>query len=222
MKFVVCHACKTHVQIGGDELEIEAIIRTSPILHCVTPFCTGVMEPCGLTSSKGYTRKELPVRGFYRAINGYGSGEGDPASYQRAKQLLLTKRVIEVLGEPVGQPERVILRQLVLEGGIRLHFETSAKGACLYYIEEPSLSCTEVVEHELATGTDPAGPGQAGKENRRADAGAIGPVAENAGSTFQPEAGPAQPGMPTVSTAGGLPAGDGAGARLAGDHGSHG
>jgi len=36
----------------------------------------------------------------------------------------------------------------VLEDGTRLHFETSSKGACIYYIEERGPTCLEVVEDD--------------------------------------------------------------------------
>jgi hypothetical protein len=101
----------------------------------------------------GYTVHEIPVRGFFRSINGFGPGTGDPASLKRLKELLLSQRVVDLVAEPVGQPERVILKELILESGTRLHFETSARGACVYYIEEPGPSCVEVVEHELANAT---------------------------------------------------------------------
>jgi hypothetical protein len=94
----------------------------------------------------GYDVVEVPLRSFFRAIHGFGLSHGAPASYKRAVELLTAKKIVEVKGEPIGKPERVILRELVLEDGTRLHFEASTRGACLYYIEEKSPSCVEVFD----------------------------------------------------------------------------
>jgi hypothetical protein len=151
VRFVVCHTCKNVVQIGGDPLEVSDLLGISESFACVTPLCRGRMTPVIPSQiPMNYVRSEIPIRGFYRAIYGFGSGVGDPASLKRLRELLLTQRVVDLRAEPVGQPERVILRELVLENGTRLHFETSARGACVYYIEEPGPTCVEVVENELS------------------------------------------------------------------------
>lgn len=151
MRFVVCHTCQHVVQIGGDLQEVSGLLAGMESFACITPLCRGRMVaviPSQIPMN--YTRSEIPIRGFYRAIHGFGPGIGDPASLKRLRELLLTLRVVDMRAEPVGQPERVILRELILENGTRLHFETSARGACVYYIEEPGPSCVEVVENELS------------------------------------------------------------------------
>lgn len=151
MRFVVCHTCKSAVQIGGEPQEVMGLLGATENFPCITPLCSGRMAATAPAKiPPGYSFNEVPIRGFFRAINGFGPGTGDPASFARLKELLLSQRVVEIRGEPIGTPQRVILRELVLEGGARLHFETSAKGACVYYIEEPGPSCVEVVENELA------------------------------------------------------------------------
>jgi hypothetical protein len=139
---------------------------------------------------------EIPVKSFFRGIHGFGAGKGAPASLAKARELLLNEKIVEVIGEPTGQPERVILRQLVLEDGTKLHFDSSSKGACLYYIEEPGPSCVEVVEHEISTSAT-ASSDQNREETGRAsevDGGGSnearrGPSPTDAAATEQPKPG---------------------------------
>lgn len=220
MRFVMCTACKTLLQIGGDVLDIEALLHTENNFPCVTPLCQGRMVTPGSLSRdwSDYHRYEMPVQSFFRAINGFGSGVGAPASLKRAQELLLSKRIVEVIGEPSGQPERVILRQLVLEDGTRLHFDTSAKGACLYYIEERGPSCMEVVDHELSLSPNPEGARPAGEEAGRAP-GRESVSHEQGSSADHPgPAGQYQPGLPAVPKAGDVPASDREGDRPARPH----
>jgi len=192
VRFVVCHTCRQTVQVGGPPEEVAHLIQDQKNFPCITPLCGGRMEECrALDLPPDYERREIPIQGFFRAIHGFGSGEGAPASFQRARDLLLTQKIVELVGEPVGQPERVIIRQLVLDNGTKLHFEASARGACLYYIEERGPSCREVVEHELSLSPNPA----SGDSNRE-------------------EAGRALERRPEASS-GGQPNADSAGTRLA-------
>jgi len=158
VRIVACPTCRNAVQIGGDADEIRNLLRDEKSFKCVTPLCRGRMLPMGLADLKGqYEMSEMPVKSFFRAINGFGTGNGAPASRERLTELLLSQRVVDVVAYPIGQPERVIVREMTLESGIRLHFESSARGACVYYIEEPGPSCREVVENELATSASAEG-----------------------------------------------------------------
>ena len=169
MRFVVCHDCQRGVQIGGPPEEVASLISTQNNFPCITPLCTGRMKHCRtIDIPPEYSLEEIPVQGFFRAIHGFGSGVGAPASYRKARELLLTKKVVDLVAEPTGQPERVIVRQLVLEDGTRMHFEASAKGACLYYIEERGPTCREVVERELSSSPNPESAHSNGEEGRRA------------------------------------------------------
>lgn len=180
MRFVACHTCKCAVQVGGDLEEIQHLLGSMESFPCITPLCRGRMvtiPPARIPRS--YSLQEVPIRGFFRAINGFGPGVGDPASLKRFRELMLSQRVVDVVAEPIGQPERVIVRELVLESGIRLHFETSAKGACVYYIEEPGPSCVEVVEHELAAAASEGADSNREEVGRAPQAGPDrGPAAE--------------------------------------------
>lgn len=210
MRFVVCHTCKYVVQVGGDQQEVLSLLSSMESYPCITPLCRGRMVSIAMSKiPSGYTMREVPVRGFFRAIHGFGSGTGDPASLKRLKELLLTQRVVDIHAEPVGQPERVILRELVLENGTRLHFEASAKGACVYYIEEPGPSCVEVVENELAAAAATEGCDSNREEARRAPQAEPVPVTGSEGVS-----GPARTSelpdserMSAVSEAGGVPTG---------------
>jgi hypothetical protein len=96
----------------------------------------------------GYQLEEIPVRNFFRAVHGFGKGDVAPASYSKVRDLLLSKKIVVVDGDPVGQPERTLVRRLILEDGTQLHFDSSSHGACCYYIEEPGPSCVEVFDRE--------------------------------------------------------------------------
>lgn len=178
MRFARCDSCRLQVQIGGDPAEIDNLLKQEQLFHCVTPFCSAFMRASDHLAPEGYLTVEMPVTSFFRAIHGFGSGVGAPASFERAQKLLLSQRVVQIVGEPIGQPERVLIRQLVLESGIRLHFETSARGACLYYIEEPGPTCREVVEHELSLSPNPEGTIENREEAGRAPGTAQGSCGE--------------------------------------------
>lgn len=155
MRFFACQQCRSAWQVGGDPKEVNQVmtmIEDRP--PCITPLCLGRLEkieaiPWGF---KGY---EIPLPSFFRAINGFGSPEGRAATVKEFTELLKTRKVVEVRADPTGQPERVILKRIVLDDGTRLHFDASSKGACCYYIEKSGPSCLEVVDDEIRTEGDP-------------------------------------------------------------------
>ena len=220
MRFVACTSCKTLLQIGGDVLDIEALLHSETNFPCVTPLCRGRMvTPDSLSQDwSGYHRSEMPIQSFFRAINGLGSGVGAPASLKRAKGLLLSKRIVDVVGEPSGQPERMILRQLVLEDGTRLHFDTSAKGACLYYIEERGPSCMEVVDHEFSLSPNPEGACPPREEAGRASGGEPGAHEQSNSADHPGPTGQCQSNLPVVPKTGDVPASHHESTRPAGPH----
>jgi hypothetical protein len=146
MRVLACRACNTAYQIGGDIKEVVYLVGSQESFPCITPLCAGRLTKSSVWNPD-QPITEIPVHAFFRAIHGFGIGKGAAASLADAKNLLLTKKIVEVHGEEVGQPERVILRQLVLEDGTRLHFDTSSLGACLYYIETSGPSCVEEFEN---------------------------------------------------------------------------
>lgn len=207
MRFFCCIRCKTCWQIGGDFSEIQHIINMLDFekgsYPCITPHCSGVLQKVNGTP-EGFQAKEIPVRAFYRAVHGFGSGDGASASVERFSELLQTKRIVQVNATPVGQPERVILNQLVLDDGTRLHFDSSSRGACCYYIEEPGPSCMEVVDNELSTDTTVEGSNSDREEVGRTPQ-TINESSNSSGGFNDPSSAPSeQPsagGMPSVSEA---------------------
>ena len=166
MKIVYCSACKNAYQVGGEAEEVKSLLGSTENFPCITPLCSGRLNIWHPRDGLPPDHKvhEVPVRSFFRAIHGFGLSKGAPASFERAQELLLKKRIVQVKGEPVGQPERVILRELVLEDGTRLHFEASSRGACLYFIEEVGPSCVEVFDE--TTSDDGQGSGAGTAKNR--------------------------------------------------------
>lgn len=174
-KIFYCLRCRCGWQLVGELGEVTSIlsiIGTDSSPACITPMCSGRL--CTSTEVPyGFDIQELPARSFYRAIHGFGVGEGDPAAASEFARLLKTKKIVDMVVTAVGQPERVIVHQLVLEDGTRMHFDSSSRGACCYYIERPGKSCMEVVEDELATvESSVSSVGSNREEARRGDAGA--------------------------------------------------
>lgn len=155
-RVVYCTVCQHVYHIGGDAREIKSLLALlGETYPCITPLCNGrlMTQRASQIIPKVYVSEEIPIKSFYRAVHGFGKAKGAPASLERARELLTTTRIVQVIGESAGQPERMILRELILEDGTRMHFDTSSLGACLYYIEEPGPSCLEVIENELGTAT---------------------------------------------------------------------
>jgi hypothetical protein len=154
----------------------------------------------------GYAVRNMPARSFYRAIHGFGPApeQVDPASLKRLKEILFNQKVVDLRAEEIGQPNRVILRELVMDSGTRIHFETSAKGACVYYIEEPGPSCLEVVDRELAE-SHPGSVDSSGEEAGRTSQNDLGEFESSpprnvgeAGASELPDTGGVPP-MPETS-----------------------
>jgi hypothetical protein len=120
---------------------------------CPVPMCGGRMmkaDPSAFRAQVPSIVMKAPE--FYRRISGQGE-----AAYIRVHNLLLTKRIVAVDGEPVGEPERTVIKCLTLEDGTKLHFGISRYGACAYKLEEPFD----------ATETDPEGNDSDRKEAGR-------------------------------------------------------
>lgn len=210
MRLVICDICKRVIQIGGDHEEITYLLGNQDSYPCVTPLCRGRMtrtQPYAVPS--GYRVSTLPINAFFRAIHGFGPGKGDPASLKRLRELMLSEKIVDLVAEPIGQPERVILRTIVLKNGTRIHLETSAKGACVYYIEEPSPSCLEVVENDISADTDLEGCDPDREKTRRAtQAESEDSLRQASNSVVGDSAGAAElsnsRGMPSLPEAGGV------------------
>jgi len=183
-----CLTCRHGWQLLGEPEEVTSIVGlVEDGCPCITPLCSGRL--CRSTMiPHGFDIQELPARSFYRAIHGFGTGEGDPAAANEFARLLKTKKIVDMTITAIGQPERVVVHQLVLEDGTRMHFDSSSRGACCYYIERPG-TCVEVVEDELATveasvssaGSDreEAGRGDAGAERGAEPEQDVRPVADS-------------------------------------------
>jgi hypothetical protein len=142
-----CDRCAQAYLVGGNPDEIRYLLTNSNY-PCITPQCTGVLWHVSCPGDN-VLRNEIPLKNFYRAIHGFGTGLGEPASIERVRELLLHNKVTRVVGSNIGQPERTIIECLWLEDGTRLHFASSTKGACIYNVEAKGPSCFEVVDHEL-------------------------------------------------------------------------
>ena len=210
MSLFACQRCGNAWQVGGDPEEIRHILSMVHCPPCITPLCLGRLEKVPSVPF-GYRSQEVPIANFYRAVNGFGSPSGESATVGEFSRLIRTKKVVEVKAEPVGQPERVILRRLVLDDGTRLHFESSSRGACCYYIEKPGPTCLEVVDEIHSDGAPESSSEDREEVGRVAEALAElsnGPreTAASAQPHDQPESIP----LPPVPKTGEVPSGGGA------------
>jgi len=171
LRVFACSVCKNAWLVGGEDGEIHSLLSTMPSSQsfpCITPLCRGYLV-AEKTPPQNFTTREIPLHTFYKCINGFGDPDGRAAELGRFKELLLTKKVVAVRAEKVGQPERVIVKTIILEGGTRLHFDSSAKGACCYYIEEKPSSFVEAFDehHDSSSKGSSSGGSENRKENGR-------------------------------------------------------
>lgn len=156
MNTLICDSCSHIYHVGGEPQEVRALLRQAQY-PCVTPECSGILHVSSCVSAirERYKVIHVPLRGFFRAVHGFGPVSGAPAALDAVVETLLTDKVSRVEAIPVGDPERVILRELIFESGIRMHFDSSARGACIYYLEKPGKTCVEEVEDDLSAATEP-------------------------------------------------------------------
>lgn len=186
LRIYTCPLCKRSFQVGGEVMEMNSILSSlEEWPPCPTELCNGRLKATKFPP-KDTELVEIPVQGFFRAVNGMGPPLGAPAESKRFVELLKTKKIVEVHMTPVGQPERVILHRLVLEDGTRLHFDSSGRGACCFYIEGPGPSCTEVVSDQLdseaASESSSADREEAGRDSETPDPDNVDGV-DSAGSS---------------------------------------
>lgn len=155
MMWFFCNSCGKGYNVCGDPQEVSHLLFDSRKGYsCITPMCHGRLAGT-VPQSHSVRFKEVHVSAFYRAVKGFGASA--TASLAKATRALLEKRVVAVEGEPIGTPERAIIRCLVLEDGTRLHFDTSSRGACLYHIEEPGNEPTDADIEDAGEGGEEAG-----------------------------------------------------------------
>jgi hypothetical protein len=132
--------------VGGPPEEVDSLLEGETSFPCVTPLCGGRLFKTNIAACVDRSVKAVTLREFFRGIHGFGTGRDGGTTIERARALLKSKPIADVVGFSVGDPARVIVQQIILKDGTRLHFDTSAKGACLYYVEEPGPSCVEVFD----------------------------------------------------------------------------
>lgn len=148
-----CGSCLTLWKVVGDPQELSGLVLVagkSP--RCATAGCLGTLTmvpgPCPPLAQL-YTEKEIPAASFFKSSLGFGSANGCTADVEDFKSILLSQKVVKVCAHSIGNPPRVILQQLIMDSGVTLYFDTSARGACCFYIEKPMPTCLEVVDAEL-------------------------------------------------------------------------
>lgn len=149
MNTLICDSCRRIYHVGGEPAEVKSLLNQAKY-PCVTLGCKGVLvlDYC-VTLREGYEVVHVPLRGFFRAVHGFGPVTGAPAALADVELLFRTDKIERVVAFPIGDPERVILKELIFESGTRMHFDSSARGACVYYVERPGPSCAEEVEDVL-------------------------------------------------------------------------
>lgn len=139
MIFTRCMACKKIYQVTGQMKVIKWLLTDHPEwkhnFPCVVPGCQGRSSIIHPREVDGHA-VEVGIYAYYRALHGFGEPTGVPAAALLVRELLLSQRIVTAIVEPVGDPERTIVKALILEDGTRLHFAPSGHGACVYYVEK--------------------------------------------------------------------------------------
>jgi hypothetical protein len=212
---VFCPTCKHAYEVTGERGELEGMLAgpdgSMPgAFRCVTPLCSGMMQrdvPLkALENVEGSGVQVLPADVFFRGIHGFGIN-GAPAEVADVKKVLLTGKIAEVHARDVGQPERTIIERIVMEDGTRLHFASSNRGACVYYVERRGPSCVEVIDGLEQSGRS-SGPqaGEGSAEDREEGGRAGEDEAPGGGEPHQHGATELpDPGVSAVSAAGRVP-----------------
>lgn len=149
MNTLVCKRCHHIYHVGGEPDEVKSLLKQAEY-PCITVGCAGVLvsDYC-VPLRGGYHVVHVPLHGFFRAVHGFGPVKGTPAALADVELLFRSDKIERVVAFSIGDPERVILKELVFESGTRMHFDSSSRGACIYYVEKPGPSCTEEVEDVL-------------------------------------------------------------------------
>lgn len=136
-----CPACRKGYQIIAESVEDNAIglLGEKQTFNCITSLCRGRLA---IVPRDQHERvlvvadAVIPIdsKEFYRAAMG---GNRSAITMQQIEEHLVGANIVSVKGFETGTPTRVILEEIVLENGTRLHFSSSTKGACLFKIEEP-------------------------------------------------------------------------------------
>jgi len=136
---VSCQTCgKAYRMTSLKKEEFQILDRDEWRINfpCITPLCNGRMVRHRKPPESG--AEDIPLSVFYRSLMGFGHpSDKDTATLENVMRNFLTKNVVEVKAEETGDPKRVILENLTLEDGTKMHFAASSKGACLYYVEGP-------------------------------------------------------------------------------------
>ena len=140
-----CKLCGKIYSPMGSSQKISELLGGKDNFPCITPLCSGRLEKVGPGPHDGAVLMAAEL--FFQAVNGFGFHEGTLAKYERVCDLLKNKRIVQVVGEGAGVPERVIITKLVLEDGTRLHLGSSSLGACIYRIEEPGKEPSDGYSH---------------------------------------------------------------------------
>lgn len=154
-----CGTCHTAYVVAGDPKEVSSLLdlpEWSESFPCVTPHCRGRLRKvkAQYREAVGQTRT-VPLHSFFRAINGFGLGVGEAASIDSVRSALRGKTITRVTGYNVGSPERTIIQTMTLSDGTMLHFDASAKGACIYFIEKEGNDHGQCgSDKDAAPGTD--------------------------------------------------------------------
>jgi len=136
-----CPSCRKAYQIIAESVEDNAIglLGENQSFSCITDLCRGRLA---IVDKKEHERVFvvadviIPIdsKEFYRAAMG---GNRSAITLQQVEDLLVGGSIVSIKGYETGMPTRVIIEEVVLENGARLHFSSSTKGACLFKIEEP-------------------------------------------------------------------------------------
>lgn len=185
-----CQLCGKFYTPIGSQQQIAELLRGVDNFPCITPLCPGRLVKSQFAFKT--TATPMPLERFFQAVNGFGFNEGILAEYKHVCELLKNKRIVQVVGESAGEPERTIITKFVLEDGTRLHLGASSLGACIYRIEEPGKEPSNGYSH-LPVADNGSSTTEVGEE-----AGRSSQPDQEAGGSSTTRAELYPPGVPTL------------------------
>lgn len=136
--YTECESCGLVVHVLGD---LQVVKKRLSLFNndfpCVSSGCFGRAKQRSVQEVAGKTAQSIPLDTYFRGIHDLGMEEGDPATPERVKSILLNMKIKDVVVEPVGQPRRTLLWKIVMEDDTALHLAHSGKGPCVYRVEHP-------------------------------------------------------------------------------------
>jgi len=147
---IVCMKCKHGLRISpgdtsGALSEVEALLGPNteyypdkyPCWHCEEKGAEFV-PLADVSALRLVDIREVTPHEAYAAIHGLGVPEEQDCSAAAVERLFLERKVVKVRTEQIRNSHRCILKEIELEGGMKVHLGSSTYGATVYRVSQPT------------------------------------------------------------------------------------